>query len=137
MSVRASWRDRVELTVELGLRGVAVGGFVWDVSDWDEALWSGLEPEWVPLEGCEVARLSIRRGRNRGSGRHSTGTAEVELVWPTAGDRTSLRDSSPVQLGQELRVRAIVPDASDTPVPLYRGMVREKRDAGPVPARSG
>lgn len=124
-----SWRDVAEVIVELGLRGTAVGGLVWDVGHWDVDNWSGLEPQWAALEGCEVEKLQVRRGRASGRGRHSAGSCEVQLVWPSSGDRWSFRSSSPVQLGQELRIRAFVPEATSDPVPIFRGMVRSVTDA--------
>lgn len=123
-----TWRDRVSVVVEAGVRGVAVGGMVWDVSQWDEATWSGLEPEWSALGDCVVEQFAIVRGRSGGFGRHSVGTCELSVVWPAPEGRWSFRPTAPVSLGQELRLRLLVPGASDEPIPLYRGMIRSLTD---------
>ena len=128
-----SWRRRVELRVEAGLRGVAAGNLVWDVSSWDSGSWSGLEPDFVPLSGSEIEAVSVTRGRQKAYSRVSAGTAELALVWREVGDRWSMRATSPIQLGQELRLSARVLErpagvdlgapATDW-IPLYRGAVR-------------
>lgn len=129
-----TWRRRVELRVEVGLRGVAAGNAVWDVSQWDTgAKWSGLEPDFVPIAGSEIESLSVSRGRDKAYNRMPAGTAELHLVWRDVGDRWSMRATSPIQLGQELRVLARVlgpysagklgPPETDF-FPIYRGAVR-------------
>ncbi len=114
--------------MELGLRGTAAGEMEWDVSSWDVAgsTWSGLEPTWAALDGCEVEQATIERGRDRALARNRAGTAEVGLVWREPGDRWSFRPTSPVELGQEIRLRASVDGAQA--IPLYRGTVRRIRD---------
>jgi len=127
VSAPAGWRKRVELLVELGLRGAASGSFQWDVSQWDSgAGWSGLEPSFVALEASEVESVYVRRGRRNGVDRYPTGTATLTLVWTAPGDHWVFRPSSPVRLGQELRLRARV-DGSAL-LPLYRGSVRQVTD---------
>lgn len=125
---RTNWRDRVELLVEVGLRGSAVGNMVWDVSHWDTGTWSALDPEWIPLPGSEVESLSVSRGRKSGLGRNAAGTGSIVLVWRDASEgQWSFRSSSPVRVGSELRVRAVVDGGS--PIPLYRGTVRRVKDS--------
>ena len=128
-----TWRRRVELQVEAGLRGVAAGNMVWDVSQWDSADWSGLEPDFQPISGSELESISISRGRAKAYSRNSSGTAELVLVWRDVADRWSMRASSPIQLGQELRILARVLERPTGPdlgapatdyLPLYRGAVR-------------
>ena len=124
----AGWRRRIELYVELGLRGSAVGGFQWDVSAWDDGSgWSGLEPTFVALEGSELERLKTQRGRRSGAERHKTGTASIGLVWREPAGHWHLKDEGPVEIGQELRVRARIDGASDL-IPIYRGTVRDLVD---------
>lgn len=124
----AGWRKRIELLVELGLRGEAVGSFQWDVSDWDSADgWSGVEPTFVPLEGAEIEDLRTDRGRRSGAERYKTGTATVGLVWEEPTDHWVLKPSPPVAIGQELRIRARI-DGADELVPIYRGSVRSVAD---------
>lgn len=132
-----TWRRRIELRIEAGLRGVAAGNMVWDVSAWDSGTWSGLEPDWGQLPGSDVESVSISRGREKAYGRVSAGVAEVVLVWREVADRWSMRATSPIALGQELRLMARVlehPTGVDlgppaTPYfPLYRGAVRSIRD---------
>lgn len=128
MPPAAGWRRRVELLVELGLRGAAGGSFQWDVSDWDEgAGWSGVEPTWVALEPSEVESVRTARGRRSGAERNRTGTATVVLVWEAPGDRWIFRPTTPVSIGQELRLRARI-DGSPDLVPIYRGGVRDVVD---------
>lgn len=128
MAAAAGWRKRIELIVEVGLRGAAAGTFQWDVSSWDSgAGWSGLEPTFVALEPSEVAGVTIQRGRRSGVERYRTGTAQVQLVWRSPEDHWILRPSPPVQLGQELRLLARV-DGSSSLVPLYRGGIRDISD---------
>jgi hypothetical protein len=124
---RGSWRDRIEIHVELGLRGLAAGQMVWDTSLWDAptSTWSGLEPDFVELDGCELESLATQRGRKDGKSRNSTGTAEAVLVWRAPGGRWSFRPTSPVDLGQELRIRASVLGGGAAEIPLYRGTVRK------------
>ena len=132
-----TWRRRIELRVEAGLRGVAAGNHVWDVSHWDSGTWSGLEPDFQLIPGGAVESVAISRGRDKAYNRVSTGTAELTLVWEDVADRWSMRASSPIALGQELRIVARVlerpagPDlgAPATPYfPLYRGAVRSIAD---------
>jgi hypothetical protein len=123
------WRDRVELTAEIGRRGVAAGDMVWDGSDWDDpaSTWAGVEPDFERLEGAAIERLRVSRGRRTGLERNAAGTAELGLVWRDArGGRWSLRGSSPVKVGAELRIRASVDGGR--PIPIYRGAVRRVRD---------
>jgi hypothetical protein len=123
----AGWRKRIELLVELGLRGAATGSFQWDVSQWDSgAGWSGLEPTFVPVGASSVESVQIRRGRRNGVDRYTTGVATVTLAWTAPGDHWVFRPTSPVRLGQELRLRARV-DGSEL-LPLYRGSVRQVSD---------
>lgn len=126
----SSWRDRVLLFAEVGLRGAAAGEMVWDTTHWDAPLatWSGLEPTFTELPGSEVESLRVTRGRSAAFERPAAGTAELGLVWRNAtGGRWSFRGSTPVQVGAELRIRAVVDGGS--PIPLYRGTVRSVRDA--------
>lgn len=124
---RTRWRDRVELIAEVGIRGTTTGDMVWDVSEWDEAVWSGLEPAWEALPGSEVEAFSLDRGRRSMLQRNSAGTASIGLVWRDArGGRWSFRDESPLRMGDELRVRAVVDGGSS--IPIYRGIVRRVRD---------
>lgn len=128
MPAAAGWRKRVELYVELGLRGEAAGSFQWDVSSWDTGSgWSGLEPTFVAIEQAAVEAVSVRRGRRSGLGRYSTGTASVSLAWTSPEGKWILRPESPVRLGQELRLRARV-DGGSVLIPIYRGAVREIKD---------
>lgn len=126
-------RDRVDVIVEAGYRGDAVGGFTWDVSSWDTgALWSDVEPTWVRLDGWTVERVQIDRGRKAANRRHPAGTATVELVWRSAAGVWSFRPTSPVALGQEIRVRvqpyALAGGVLADPLPLYRGAIRKLAD---------
>jgi hypothetical protein len=124
----SGWRSRVELIVEVGLRGAAGGTFQWDVSDWDEQLWGGVEPTWADLEASEVRSVTTQRGRRAGAReRHRTGTATVVLWWTAPEGRWLFKPTTPVRLGQELRLRARV-DGGD-PIPIYRGTINELRDA--------
>jgi hypothetical protein len=129
-----TWRQRVELRVEAGQRGVAAGNMVWDTSHWDSGTWSGLEPNFVPLSGAEIEGLATNRGREKAYSRMSAGTAELQLVWRDVADRWGMRSTSPIQLGQEVRVMARVLGtthqrgelgAPETDYfPIYRGTVR-------------
>jgi hypothetical protein len=110
---------------------------VWDVSQWDTGTWSGLEPEFVPLAGADIESLSVTRGRDKAYSRMSAGTSEVVLVWREVEDRWSMRSTSPIRLGQELRILARVLDPpyggdlgppATAYLPLYRGTVRSIRD---------
>lgn len=123
---QASWADRVAVHVELGIRGTAAGEFTWDVSEWDDpaSTWSGIEPTFVELDGCELEALSTSRGRKDGKSRNTTGTAEATLVWPAPNGRWSFRPTSPVDLGQELRIRASVGEGGEQ-IAIYRGTVRK------------
>lgn len=132
-------RERVQLTVEAGRRGASVGAFQWDVSDWDADDWSGLEPTWIALDGWTIERASIRRGREAGNRRNPAGTAQLDLVWRAPAGVWSFRPSSPVALGEELRLMAspmALADGSSLgePIPLYRGAIRALRDRW-TPAR--
>lgn len=127
MPAPAGWRKRIELLVELGLRGAATGSFQWDVSKWDSgAKWSGLEPTFIALEAAEVESVQVRRGRRNGVDRYATGTGTLTLVWTAPEGHWIFRPESPVRLGQELRLRARV-DGSEL-IPLYRGAVRTVSD---------
>lgn len=124
---RSSWRDRVELVAEIGVRGTATGDMVWDTSHWDTGHWSGLEPAWSAISGAEVESFGLDRGRRSITQRNSAGTASLGLVWRDArGGRWSFRNASPLRIGDELRIRAIVDGGS--PIPIYRGIVRRVRD---------
>lgn len=128
-----SLRDRVDVVVEAGFRGASVGGFTWDVSDWDSgADWGGVEPTWVALDGWTVERADIRRGRDRANRRHPAGTATVTLVYRTPADVWSFVPTSPVALGQEIRLRVRPRGLDGEPLtallPLYRGAIRSLQD---------
>jgi hypothetical protein len=124
---RTNWRDRLELVAEVGLRGTAAGDMVWDVSSWDAGGWSGLEPEWVTLAGSEIEAMAVGRGRQSGLARNTAGTSSVGLVWRTSkGGRWSFRPESPIKVGSELRIRAIVDGRAS--IPVYRGTVRRVQD---------
>ena len=127
MPSRASWPERIAVHVELGLRGTGAGEMVWDVSEWSDATstWSGYEPTFVELEGCELESLSTIRGRKDGKSRNTSGTAEMVLAWRAPGGRWSFRPTSPVDLAQEIRIRATVLHGSGEQIPLYRGTVRK------------
>lgn len=128
MADLGGWRTRVELTVEAGYRGAAVGGFQWDLSHWDAgAGWSGLEPTFIPLNPSEVAGVTISRGRRSGSERVRTGTATLDLVWRTPTGHWILKPSPAVALGQEMRIVASVDGGA--PQTLYRGSVRAAKDS--------
>jgi hypothetical protein len=136
-------RDRVDVIVEAGLRGAAVGEGVWDVTSWDSpsSTWSGLEPSFTALDGWTIESLNIARGRGAGNRRHPAGTAELVLVWNSPAGNWSFRPSSPITLGQELRALVrpksrITGAALSDPIPLFRGAVRSIRD-GWQPARRG
>jgi hypothetical protein len=126
------WRGRIALVVEVGQRGAAVGESVWDTSDWaepstvDPATWSGLEPVWVPLDGCNVSELTTRRGRLFGTDRFSTGTATATLEWELEDGAWSFRASAPIKLGDELRFSASVDGGA--PVPIWRGHIKTYKD---------
>lgn len=136
----SAWRDRVDPIIEVGLRGAAAGSMQWDVSSWDTgATWQGLEPTWSELDVWTLESLATRRGRKDGVSRHSTGTAEVVLVWPEAAGKSTLRPSAPIRLGQEMRIRARPRALNGTPypiVPIFRGAVRDISD-GWVPDNQG
>jgi hypothetical protein len=126
-------RDRVDVIVEAGYRGSAVGGFTWDVSTWDSgASWSALEPTWIRLDGWTVEQLRTARGRSAANRRHPAGTASLSLVWTSPAGVWSFRPSSPVQLGQEIRVRVQPYGLDGEPiaeaVPIYRGAIRKLAD---------
>jgi hypothetical protein len=127
-------RDRVQVIVEAGYRGAAVGGMTWDVSHWDTgATWSGLEPTWIELDGWTVESVRTQRGRRRANERNPAGTATVVLVFRTPKGAWSFRPTSPVALGQEMRVRArpraLVGGATLATVPIFRGAIRRLADA--------
>jgi hypothetical protein len=129
----ARLRDRVQVIVEAGYRGAAVGGMTWDVSHWDTgATWSGLEPTWVELNGWTVESVRTQRGRQRANERHPAGTATVVLVYRTPRGAWSFRPTAPVALGQEMRVRArpraLVGGATLSTIPLFRGAIRQISD---------
>jgi hypothetical protein len=125
--------------VEAGLRGVAAGNMVWDVSHWDAGTWSGIEPDFQPISGADIESVNVSRGREKAYSRMSAGTSEIVLVWRDVADRWSMRSTSPIQLGQELRLMARVLGATHeqgelgapvTPYfPIYRGTVRSIVDA--------
>ena len=129
-----TWRRRIELRVEAGQRGVSAGNMVWDTSHWDAGTWSGLEPDFVLLAGASIESVAVSRGREKAYSRMSAGTAEVTLVWQDVADRWGMRSTSPIQLGQELRLLARVLGRTtshgelgppQTPYfPIYRGTVR-------------
>ena len=124
----AGWRKRIEVVIELGLRGEAAGSFQWDVSSWDSGSgWSGLEPTFVPLEPSEVESVQTSRGRRSGAERHKTGTATVTMIWEAPGGHWIFRPDSVARLGQELRIRARL-DGSSALIPIYRGSIRDIRD---------
>lgn len=124
----AGWRKRVEVIVELGLRGEAAGSFQWDASSWDAGSgWSGLEPTFVALDPSEVQAVQTSRGRRSGADRHKTGTASVTLVWEAPGGHWIFRPESVARLGQELRIRARLDGASEL-LPIYRGSIRDIKD---------
>lgn len=121
------WRDRVAVEVEVGYRGAAAGGGEWDVTDWDEGTWSGIEPTFEALSGAEVVAFSTSRGRPAAYARFPTGTAAVELAWPTpAGGQWSFKPTAPIAIGQEIRLSARVDDGPR--IPIFRGSVRSVRD---------
>ena len=106
---------------------------VWDTSLWDTGTWSGLEPEFIAVAGASIESLTVSRGRDKAYSRVAAGTGELVLVWEDVADRWSMRSSSPIQLGQELRLLARVlapPLGVDlgppaTPYfPIYRATVR-------------
>jgi hypothetical protein len=127
-------RDRVTVTVEAGLRGVAAGAMTWDVSSWDDpaSTWSGIEPTFVALDGWNVERVQTRRGRDRGNKRNPAGTATVALVFDTPMGNWSFRPTSPVRVGMEMRVSARARDLAGVPIgdtiPIYRGTIRDVQD---------
>lgn len=121
-----TWRRRIQLTVEAGYRGAAVGLFTWDESNWDELTWSGVEPVFVALEGATIEKLTTTRGREAGLKRHAAGTAELILAWASPTGNWSFRPSSPIGLGQEIRVTAQVDHGPL--IPIYRGAVRSVAD---------
>ncbi len=99
----------------------------WDVSNWDEATWSGVEPTFEALDGATVTSFSTRRGRPAAYSRFPAGTAEVTLAWPNAaGGDWSFRPTSPIAVDQEMRLTARVDDGPA--IPLFRGSVRQVRD---------
>lgn len=124
----AQLRDRVGLIVEAGQRGASVGGFTWDVSSWDSGgSWSDVEPTWAALDGWTVESFKSRRGRDKANRRHPAGTATLVLVFRTPAGAWSLRPTSPVALGQELRVRVNLFGLAGGVLgerPIYRGSVR-------------
>lgn len=121
-----TWRKRVQLTVEAGYRGQAVGLFTWDQSTWDSENWSGSEPVFIALEGATIEKFSCQRGRESGVRRHAAGTAELILAWASPTGHWSFRPESPIGLGQEIRLAAQVDHG--TAIPLYRGAVRNLSD---------
>lgn len=127
-------RDRVEVIVEAGQRGVSVGDFTWDVSDWDDpaSTWAGTEPTFVALDGWTIKSVTTRRGRESGDRRHSAGTAQIVLVYRSPAGAWSFRPSSPVQLGMEMRVRvqprSLAGGALGDVLPIYRGAIRSIED---------
>jgi hypothetical protein len=121
--------ERVDVIVEAGYRGASVGSWEWDTSLWDGGdSWSGVEPVWVALDGWTVRGITTRRGRDKANRRHPSGTATVDLVYRTPEGAWSFRPTSPVALGQEIRVRVRVLSLADgstvTTLPIYRGAVR-------------
>lgn len=123
--------DRIDVIVEAGMRGAAVGEGAWDVGLWDSptSTWSGIEPTFAALDGWEILSVQTNRGRDRANRRHPSGTAEVRLGWRSAAGKWSYRPTSPVQLGQEMRISARPRSLAgvplvDDPIPIYRGAVR-------------
>lgn len=127
-------RDRVDVIVEAGLRGEAVGEMVWDVSEWDDvgSTWSGVEPTFVALDGWEILGVSTSRGRAAGNRRQPAGTATIELGWRSPAGKWSFRPTSPVALGQEMRVSCHARDVDGESIsgiiPIYRGAIRRIQD---------
>lgn len=134
-------RERVAVTVEAGLRGVAAGAMTWDVSDWDDpaSLWSGVEPTFIALDGWNVERVQTRRGRDRGNKRNPAGTATVALVYDSPSGRWSFRPTSPVRVGMEMRISCRPYSLDGSPlaesIPIYRGTIRDVQD-GWIPDRA-
>jgi len=132
--------ERVDVVVESGARGESVGEFVWDVSEWDDpaATWSGLEPTWIAIDGWEVLAVNTQRGRAQANRRHPSGTAAIRLGFRTAAGAWSYRPTSPIQLGQEMRVLVRPRDQAGVAIsdliPIYRGAVRRIAD-GWTPGR--
>ena len=128
-----TWRNRLDVVVEVGARGVAAGEFQWDIGHWDVATWSGVEPTFVPLDLWEVEGFNVQRGRARGVDRNATGTAELTLVYPSPLAKWSFLPSSPVRVGEEMRV-SVRPRGLDghplvsAPIPVFRGAARAIKD---------
>jgi hypothetical protein len=125
--------DRVDVIVEAGYRSADAGTFTWDVSSWDSgASWSDFEPTWIRLDGWTVERVQTRRGRSAANRRHPAGTATVELVWTSPAGVWSFRPTSPVALGQEMRIRvqprSLAGSSLGSPLPIYRGAIRKLAD---------
>ena len=78
------WSGNVILAVELGLSSGTNWGPValWDVARWDKASsggWSGIEPDWLPVDPCNLIDVSVTRGRDRWIERYGASTASVEV----------------------------------------------------------
>lgn len=138
-----TWRNRLDVIVETGERGAAVGEFQWDVGLWDDpaSTWSGVEPTFVPLDLWQVEGLTVERGRARGVDRNAAGTAELTLVYPSPLSKWSFLPTTPVRVGEEVRI-SVRPRGLDgkplvaMPYPLFRGAARKVRDDW-RPAKNG
>ena len=128
------WSDQVELAVEWGARGQSVvDEAAWDIDIWDGAPgWAGSEPQWEPLDQCELRALTTTRGRSFATEGFGVGTATLVLVLseqeaggPVPAEEWSWRTH--ITLGTELRVRATHLGTGLT-WPIYRGDVRAVRD---------
>ena len=124
------WADYVELTVELGIgthTNVETVGR-WDRAEWDDdasGTWSGLEPEWVPVDPCRLLDVSVTRGRDGWLERFGASTASLSVLDPDGAlswDSSETDDQLAVRPGRELRIRARHV-ASGVEFPVWRGWV--------------
>ena len=127
-----SWRGRLTLIAEVGRRGAPVGESEWDLSLWDTAEWSGLEPVWAVLDNCEISGLSVNRGRLAGTDRFATSTATARLTFTFDRVAWSFREAGPLAVGDEIRFSVGVdlesPISAAGPFPIWRGLIRDVTD---------
>lgn len=129
LETRATWRDRVQVRLEVATGVAGPPNAVWDRDLWDRGQWAGTEPTWDDRT-CDVIGLTIDRGRDNVLEPFGTSSLEGQVLndagqWSWQPDVPA--DQLPVDVGRAVRVTWLDLETGVL-YPAWRGFLENVED---------